>query len=57
MNIDCIYQADAELYVLVYFDLETTGCNYDIKICQIACISPINLFIMHTFFQLSGWSH
>ena len=27
MNIDCIYQADAELNVLVYFDLETTGCN------------------------------
>ena len=27
INIDCIYQADAELNVLVYFDLETTGCN------------------------------
>ena len=27
MNIDCIYQADAELNALVYFDLETTGCN------------------------------
>ena len=27
MNIDCIYQADAELNVFVYFDLETTGCN------------------------------
>ena len=23
----CIYQADTELNVLVYFDLETTGCN------------------------------
>ena len=23
----CIYQADAELNVLVYFDLETTCCN------------------------------
>ena len=27
MNIDCIYQTDAELNVLVNFDLETTGCN------------------------------
>ena len=48
MNIDCIYQADAELNVLVYF------ATNDIQICQIACISPIKQLIMHIFFQLSG---
>ena len=35
-------QADAELNVLVYFDLETTDATNDIQICQISCIGPDN---------------
>ena len=33
-------QADTELNVLVYIDLETTETTNNIKICQIACIGP-----------------
>ena len=55
-----IYQTDAELNVLVYFDLviwKRQVATNDIQIYQIACISPISVLIMHIFFQLSGRSH
>ena len=44
-------QADAELNVLVYFDLETTYSTNTIKIAQIACIGPDKLLIIHIFCQ------
>ena len=39
------------LYILIWKRQVATN---DSKICQIACISPINLLIMHIFFKLSG---
>ena len=45
-------QADAELNVLVYFDLKTTDATNDIQICQIAGIGPdqstYNAYILPT---------
>ena len=39
------------LYILIWKRQVATN---DIKIGQITCISPINLLIMHIFFQYSG---
>ena len=39
------------LYILIWKRQVATN---DIQISHIACISPINLHIMHVFFQLSG---
>ena len=44
-------QANAELNVLVYFDLEKTDATNDIQICQIACISPDKATYIYVAFK------
>ena len=41
------------MYLYIWIWKRQVATN-DIQICQIACISPINLLIMHICFQLSG---
>ena len=48
---DAFFEYLMYLYILIWKRQVATN---DIQICQIACISPINLLIMHIFFQLSG---